>query len=353
MTAFTNLDYKTYTKKVAKLSKQFRYMDLRERKKHLCLYPDLLMQVPNPSEGEQFAAVMMKPSLLLFIKNPSQFICMVALALEPTLMCQLAAHQMESFKDAGFNQQSVDFQTTAANEFSGNSFNVTRHYATNGFGTLVTERDRKNNQVFEGYFDGAPIATHQDAMQQISSILTLARNLEGRGQLNIESVKWLLPSLPRLNHWGVPMVLAALGVHNPAYGKLEEQSADVLKTFFEFNGTEAYLYWLHQKADATIADKYWEAMVSRDGWTLNFLYDVVRKQGKSPSAKLCKIALSNVSGVALLLLEGKDQSFKKVKLDLVTKGLDLEMKQIAWDYNHGNEAKAARIRKKIIDFLEI
>ena len=353
MTAFTNLDYKAYTKKVAKLSKQFRYMDLRERKKHLCLYPDLLMQVPNPSEGEQFAAVMMKPSLLLFIKNPSQFIYMVALALEPTLMCQLAAQQMESFGDAGFNQQSVDFQTTAVNEFAGNSFNATRHYSTNGFNTLVMEHERKNSQVFDGYFDGAPIATHQDAMQQISSILTLARNLEGRGNLNIDSVKWLLPSLPVLNHWGVPMVLGALGVHNPAYGKLEEQSADVLKTFFEFNGTEAYIYWQQHARDATIADKYWEAMVSRDGWALSILHVLVRSQGKSPSAKLCKLAFSNVSGVALLCLEGTGQSFKKVKLDSVKAGLDLEMKRIGWDLNHTNEAKVERIRKKIIDFLEI
>ena len=353
MTAFTNLDYKAYTKTVAKLSKQFRYMDLRERKKYLRLYPDLLMHVPNPSEGEQFTAVMMKPSLLLFIKNPSKFIYMVAMALEPTLMCQLAVHQMEIFGDAGFDQQRVDFQTTAANEFTGNSFNVTRHYATNGLGTLITERDRKNNQVFEGYFDGAPIATHQDAMQQISSILTLARNLEGRGNLNIDSVKWLLPSLPVLNHWGVPMVLAALGVHNPTYGKLEEQSADVLKTLFEFNGADAYLYWLHQSRDATIADKYWEAMVSRDGWALNFLHDLVRSQGKFPNAKLCKIALSNVSGVALLLLEGSDQSFKKVKLDSVKAGLDLEMERIGWDLNNSNEAKVERSRKKIIDFLEI
>jgi hypothetical protein len=354
MTAFTNLDYNDYTKTLVKLSKQFRYMDLSDRKKSLRLYPELLMHVPNPSEGEQFAAVMMKPSLLQFIKQPSKFIYMVAMALEPTLMCQLAAHQLDSQDEGVFNQQRHDFQTRAAKEFTGNSFNVTRHYATGGYDTVMMELHRRNNQVFDGYFDGAPIATHQDAMQQIHSILTLARNLEGRGQLNIDSVKWLLPSLPVLNHWGVPMVLAALGLHNPAYGKLEEQSGGVLKTFFEFNGTEAYLYWQKQTDDDdTIPDKYWEVMVSRDGWALNFLQGLGREQGKSPSAKLCKIALSNASGVALLFMEGREQTFKKVKLDAVKEGFDLEMRRIAWDLNHGNEAKIERLRKKIIDFLEI
>jgi len=240
MTAFTNLDYSDYTNTVVKLSKRFRYMDLSDRKKSLRLFPELLMHVPNPSEVEQFSAVMMKPSLMLFIKEPSQFIRMVAMALDPTLMSQLSAHSMNGLAEGVWDQKKVDFEKRAELEFNINSFNVSRHYPTDGMPALMMVKTRSENTVFEGYFDDAPAATHQDAMQQIHAILTLARALVGRGEINLNSVQWLLPSLPAIEHLGVRFVVAALGLHNPVYGRLDEQPEDILDMFFAFNGSEAY-----------------------------------------------------------------------------------------------------------------
>lgn len=353
MTSFTNLDYNEYTKTVVKLSKRFRYMDLSDRKKSLRLYPELLMHVPNPSEVEQFSAVMMKPSLMLFIKEPSQFIRMVAMALDPTLTSQLSAHSMNGLAEGVWDQQKVDFEKRAELEFIINSFNVSRHYATDGMPALMMEKTRSENIVFEGYFDDAPAATHQDAMQQIHAILTHARALVGRGDINLNSVQWLLPSLPAIEHLGVRLVVAALGVHSPVYGKLDEQPDDVLEMFFEFNGSEAYSYWNKQVRDTLIPEKYWTAMVSKDGWALNFQTGQLRKLGKSPSAKLCKLALSNVSGVELLLFEGLEQSFKNFKLDSIKEGLQSECRYAANQYDGAGEAKAEKIRKKLIDSLGI
>ena len=355
MTVFTNLDYKGYNQQVVKLSKQFRYMALTERKECLRLYPEVLMYVENPSEGEMFVAVTMKPSLVLFLNRPSKFIYLVAMALDPTLMCQLTTPQRKKMNGGVVDATAVKSHEDAAHEFNVNSFNVVREHPTHGLATVAMRKIRADNTVLDGQFDDYSLATHQDAMRQIQSILTLARALNEYGQFDMVSVKWLLPCLPVVTHWALPMVAAALGVHMPAYGKLEDQPSDVLETLFAFNGADAFTFWNEETRNLPLPAGCWEAMLRTDGRTLNALDDRDYKHRADPSAKLCKLALSNVSGVDLLLYEGGSQSrtFKRLKLDSLKLGFTEMADQAASEYENVSLAKASKLRKRLVNILGI
>lgn len=355
MTVLKNLDYEAYTRQVVKLSKSFRYCLLDEQKLCLRWYPEVVLRLPNPNELEMFIAVMMRPILLLFFAEPPNFVRIVAMALDPPLMKQLSAHQAHNFSGKALDLTISTRVQMAAAEFDANSFNVTRHYPKVGHTSFAMAESRSRNLILKGYFVNVPMATHQEAMQQVYSVLTLARELDSKGQKDKDGVGELVSSLPSVNHWALPMMAAALGVYSPAYGKLAEQPNEVLQTIFAFNGADAYFQWAAHASGVPIPARCWEAVLGCDGFALNFLSDRDYQHRADPSAKLCSIALSNASGFELLLFEGgsRSRSFKKLVLDKLRPGRRSIVDRAAFEYPQtGNLAKGKRLRKGVMDFLK-